>query len=118
MGIWVAPVSGMNWPDGVLMNTVPADRLASSLWPSTGGLGGGRGGGGERLIGSERRAGAVGGHEARVVERAGDQSGQGGGDGVVGESAPTGWGGVDWSYSVVSAPGPRWLRSSPYWKNA
>ena len=34
------------------------------------------------------------------------------------ESEPAVCGGVDWSYSVVEAPGPRSPRSSPYSKYA
>ena len=37
----MAPVSGMNWPCAVLMNTLPDTGLTSSLWPSTGGGGAG-----------------------------------------------------------------------------
>jgi hypothetical protein len=84
VGIWVAPVRGMNWPEAVFDEDCAGDRfdvlaLAEHGWRRGGGLGGG-----ERLVGSEGGAGGVERDQSHVVERAGDQAGERRADGVIG----------------------------------
>src|SRR5690349_18423311 len=108
----------MNWPFGALMNTVPETGLTSPLCPGTGGGGAGAAAvvkvwSGPNVVPAALVATSLTWYSAPGISPV---------SGAVIVwllvSEPICWVGVDWSYSVVSAPGPRWLRSRPYWKNA